>query len=113
MKNIVVVVDQLPNLRMEEKLRMSVGLTLSDDNALSVLLVDDGVYTGIGRVGDEGSVGAEIEKHLSFLGALNVPVYVSSDSMNRRGVSVNRPNVKFADENETDEIFRNSDITIT
>lgn len=109
MKNIVVVITEPPNGRTAEKLRMCVGLTLADDR-ITALLIDDGVYSGLGL--DKDLAGFEIDKHLETLGALGMDVIAHDPSIEARGLALSRFGVKAATDVEVAELLQKADITI-
>lgn len=111
MKNIVVVVSDPPGADVAEKLRMSVGLTLEDDNKVSVLMIDNGIYTGLGI--DHELIGAkEIDKHLNMLNTLKVGVFVHADSAEKRGININDFGITKIDDGEVARLISESEITI-
>jgi len=84
MKRVAVVIRKSPlnTCRNSEVLRMAVGLTLAD-NAVSVIFLDDGVYTLLpthpSRIGS-----LEVDKHLETLPLLNVRLAAEEESLGER-----------------------------
>ncbi len=110
-KKIMVTIKEPPGGAMSEKLRMSVGLTLDDNNEVSVLLIDDGVYTGLGM--DEEKVGSKkIDKHLEMLEMMNVKVFAHEGSVKGRDVFLSKFGVEKVDDDEVARLLFESDVTI-
>ncbi|MBI4666616.1 MAG: DsrE family protein [Nitrospinae bacterium] len=95
MKNVLVVVSSAPSPAVSEKLRMAVGLTLEDGNNVSVLMIDDGVYAGLGH--DRSKTGVEIDKHLAMLELMKKDIYAHQPSCGQRNVKLSRFGVKLVD----------------
>ncbi len=113
MKNIVLIINEPPNGRTSEKLRMGVGLTLDDSNKVSVLLIDEGVFTTLGMEKDSAAPGYEIDKHLETLGMLKVDLLAFESSVKSRDLALNRFGIRTAGDEEVARLLENSDITIT
>lgn len=110
MKNVTIVVSQAPGGEIAELLRMSVGQTLEDGNRVRVVLVDDGVYAGLGH--DKGKTGIEIEKSLSTLEMLKKEIYAVKSSVEDRGVALSRFGVKLIDREEFVAMLREPGVVI-
>jgi hypothetical protein len=111
MKNIVIVISEPPDWAVAEKLRMGVGLTLDDNNSISVLMTDNGVFTGLGL--DQSKVGLEIDKHLETLKALNVTLYVHQPSADERNLAFTKFACKPLSSLDVEGVLATNDITIT
>ncbi|MGR3295100.1 MAG: DsrE family protein [Candidatus Bathyanammoxibius sp.] len=88
MAEIIVVIHKTPfnTLRNSEGLRMSVGLTLEEDNKVTVLLIDDGVY--LLRKTDPELIGSGvIRKHMDALILLGHRIVAEKESLEKRGIS--------------------------
>ncbi len=64
---------------------MAVGLTLAD-NAISVIFIDDGVYTLL-PTQPSGIASLEVDKHLETLQLLNVRLMAGEESLADRKLS--------------------------
>ena len=93
MNQVAVIIHKSPfnTLRNSEGLRMAVGLTLEEDNRVTVIFVKDGVYL-IGNVTPEKIQSGTIKKHLEALRLLGHRLVVERESMEERGVK--EPSVK-------------------
>lgn len=74
-KNVFVVFTENAsgNEKEEEKLRMALGMTLNDDNAVNL------IFLGDARSALKGDGGQTATKHLSMLSRLKASFYVESD----------------------------------
>ncbi len=88
MAEIIVVIHKTPfnTLRNSEGLRMSVGLTLEEDNKVTVLLIDDGVYL-LRKTDPELIASGVIRKHMDALTLLGHRVVAERESLEKRGIS--------------------------
>ncbi|MEK7369252.1 MAG: DsrE family protein, partial [Planctomycetota bacterium] len=87
MTEVIVIVQKTPfnTLRNSEGLRMSVGLTLEDDNKITVLFIDDGVH--LLRKTNPGLIQSGIIfKHLDALRLLGHRVVADKESLEKRGI---------------------------
>lgn len=109
MKNIVVIVSQHPSRQVSETLRMTVGLTLHDDNKVTLLLTDDGVYTALGT---DSSVlsNIELDKHFDMFPMVGVDILAHAGSVNKRRITPDKFGVKIVDDNEAEKIVTDADI---
>ncbi|VAX24823.1 hypothetical protein MNBD_NITROSPINAE02-231 [hydrothermal vent metagenome] len=111
MKNTLVVISDPPSGQVAERLRMTVGLTLENDNKVTALLIDDGVYTGLGL--DHEKLGAkEIDKHLKMLGMLSVEVFAHTGSCDKRGVTLDGFGIIGASDDDVAKLLEEADVTI-
>jgi len=78
-----------------------------------VLLIDDGVYSGLGLEGDSSWSGKDIGKHLEMLEALGVAIYADRVSAESRGLALAGYGVKTVDEDVVADLLGGSDVTIT
>jgi sulfur relay (sulfurtransferase) DsrF/TusC family protein len=88
MADVLVIIHKTPfnTLRNSEGLRMSVGLTTADDNKVTVLLIDDGVY--LLRKTDPELIGSGIiRKHMDALKLLGHRIVAEKESLEKRGIS--------------------------
>ncbi len=87
MTEIIVLIHKTPfnTLRNSEGLRMSVGLTLEDDNKVTVIFVDDGVHM-LRRTNPELIQSGIIHKHLDTLRLLGHRVVAEKESLEERGI---------------------------
>jgi len=110
MKNVTVIVSEAPGSRTAEKLRMSVGLTLEDGNAVTVLLIDDGVYAALGL--DREKTGVDIDKHLKMLEMMKKAVIAHKPSMEARGIANARFGIKEITDGELGKILAETDAVL-
>lgn len=110
MKNVTVIVSSAPNGEVAEVLRMSVGLSLEDGNLLRVVLVDDGVYAGLGH--DRQKTGIEIEKSLSTLEMLKKEILAVKPSLESRGVTLSRFGIRAIDKEQFTAILKEPGVVI-
>lgn len=110
MKNVTVIVSSAPDGDVAETLRMSVGLSLEDGNALRVVLVDDGVYAGLGH--DKAKTGIEIEKSLSTLEMLKKEILAVKPSLETRGVTLSKFGIRAIEREEFVKILTEPGVVI-
>lgn len=110
MKNVTVIVSSAPNGDVAETLRMAVGLSLEDGNRLRVVLVDDGVYLGLGH--DKQATGVEIEKSLSTLEMLKKEILAVKPSLESRGVTLSKFGIKAIEREEFEKILAEPGVVI-
>ncbi|MBI5815706.1 MAG: DsrE family protein [Nitrospinae bacterium] len=108
MKNVTVVINSAPGFPVGEKLRMAVGLTLEDGNAVSVLFIDDGVYAALGL--DREKTGVDIQKHVKMLGMMNKTLCAHGPSLETRGVDLTGSEVKKVTGAETEKMLAEADV---
>lgn len=106
MKKVVVTISQAPSRAISEKMRMAVGLTLEDENAVTLLLIGDGVYALQGT--DPEKTGFDVEKHLKTITMMGHSVIASAQSAASRGVEA--PGALF--DEEIARLVRESDVTL-
>ncbi len=87
MTQVVVIIQKTPfnTLRNSEGLRMSVGLTLEEDNRVEVLFMGDGVYL-LRKTTPELIQSGIIYKHLDALRLLGHRVVADKESLEERGI---------------------------
>lgn len=110
MKNVTVIVSKAPCGDVSETLRMAVGLTLDDGNFLRVVLVDDGVYAGLGH--DREKTGVEIDKSLSMLEMMKKEILAVKPSLESRGVTLSRFGIRAIDRKEFEKILTEPGVVI-
>lgn len=110
MKEILVTISGATESAVSEKLRMTVGLTLDDNNKISVLFIDDGVFIGLGV--DRPETGIDLDKHLHMLELMELPLLADAESCAKRGVSFGKYKIAMADKAKVAELFRESAIII-
>jgi sulfur relay (sulfurtransferase) DsrF/TusC family protein len=110
MKNVTVIVSSAPSGEVAEVLRMAVGLSLEDGNLLRVVLVDDGVYAGLGH--DKKKSGIEIEKSFSTLEMLKKEILAVKPSLESRGITLSRFGIRAIDREQFAEILREPGVVI-
>ncbi|MDO8670478.1 MAG: DsrE family protein [Dehalococcoidia bacterium] len=86
-KKVAVVIRYSPlgSVRSAEALRMSVGLTLAD-NDITVLLVDDAAWLTT-ALSPERIGGGDIKKPIDTLHLLKAPIWVEKESLASRGIA--------------------------
>lgn len=110
MKNVTVIVSKAPSGDVSETLRMAVGLTLDDGNSLRVVLVDDGVYAGLGH--DSEKTGVEMDKSLSMLEMLKKEILAVKPSLESRGVTLSRFGIRVIAREEFGKILAEPGVVI-
>jgi sulfur relay (sulfurtransferase) DsrF/TusC family protein len=112
MKNITVIVRNLPlnTRRNSEALRMSVGLTLREDE-VSVIFMDDGVYSAAPLRPERINV-QSLKKEFEALSILKCSMLADKPSLDKRGIKNLVPNVKQAERDEIVRTITGSDIVI-
>ncbi len=88
-------------LRNSEGLRMAVGLTIEEDNKVTVIFVKDGVYL-IGNTIPEKIQTGVVKKHLDALRLLGHRLVAERESLEERGIR--EPSIKV-------DILARADIT--
>lgn len=83
---VCVVLRQVPvsSLRNAEALRMSVGLTLAE-NDVTIVFVGNGVYTLL-PIEPERLGAPEVDKHMETLGALGCRIVAEAEALEERGI---------------------------
>ncbi len=112
MKKITIIVRNLPlnTRRNAEALRMSVGLTLREDE-IKVIFMDNGVYTAT-------SINPELigfnshDKEFEALSMLKCPMLADKPSLKKRGIKNLRKEVRVAEREEIIKVITESDIVI-
>ena len=112
MKKITVIVRNLPlnTRRNAEALRMSVGLTLRDDN-VTVIFMDDGVYTAAPIRSELINIETP-KKEFEALSILECLMLADKPSMRTRGIKSLSANVAAAEREEIVRTITESDIVI-
>lgn len=73
---IAVLIDRAPSMKIAEKLRMALGLTLADGNEVEIFFIGDGLKSlALSRETDALSM-SEIAKHLETLLMSDVPFLI-------------------------------------
>ncbi len=113
MADVVVIIHRPPfnTLRNSEGLRMSVGLTLEEDNKVTVLFTGDGVC--LLRRTDPGLIESGIiYKHLDALRLLGHRVVAEEESLDERGISELGANPDILPRERVIEMLANADRVI-
>lgn len=110
MKNVTVIVSKAPGGDVSETLRMAVGLSLEDGNRLRVVLVDDGVYVGLGH--NREKTGLDIEKGLSTLEMLKKEILAVKPSLESRGVTLSKFGIRAIEQEEFSKILMEPGVVI-
>lgn len=112
MRTITVIIRNLPlnTTRVSEALRMSVGLTLSDDR-VQVILIDNAVYA-ISRLKPEIIGMNELSKHLETLPMLKGRIVADKKDLEKRGINEIPYTVELKDRKEIIKEITNSDVLI-
>ncbi len=111
MKKIAVVIDRAPDPNLFELLRMTVGMTIEDENKVSLLLLGDGVFC-INRI-DEEKLGFDMAKHFEMLKAMKADLYAHTESAEQRNVSLSGTWFQSLDDGATVEILAESDFVVS
>ena len=111
-KKVTLVVNRPPDFHTAEKLRMAVGMTLEDDNRISVLFIDEGVYSVNGIDMGKNPSNIEINKSLETLGMMGAKLYCHAPSMRAAGMESQKYNVASLDEAGAAEMIREADVII-
>ncbi|MGR3310682.1 MAG: DsrE family protein [Candidatus Brocadiales bacterium] len=112
MKNVVVIIrNSLFNtVRNSEALRMSVGLTL-EDNKITVLFTDDGVYL-LGETNPNVISSGEIHKHIDTLRLLKHTLIAEKESLDSRNIEKLKYNVEILTRAEVSDTIAKADVVI-
>lgn len=112
MKKITIIVRNLPlnTRRNAEALRMSIGLTLREDE-VKVIFMDNGVYTAT-PINPELIGFNSYEKEFEALSMLKCPMMVDKPSLKKRGIKHLRKEVKVVEREEIVKTITQSDIVI-
>lgn len=112
-KKIAVVIRHSPlnTLRMSETLRMSVGLTLADGNAVTVIFADDGVYA-LGVVAPEMIGSPGIKKHVHTLKLLGHRLVAEGKATEERQMTDLLSDVELLDRPKIARLMAESDAVI-
>ncbi|MFQ5956958.1 MAG: DsrE family protein [Candidatus Brocadiales bacterium] len=113
MTNIVVIVHKTPfnTLRNSEGLRMSVGLTLEDDNKVTLLFIGDGVHL-LRKTTPELIQSGIVYKHLDALRLLGHRVVAEKESLEKRGINELGAEVDIIPKTQAIEMLSNADRVI-
>ena len=112
MKKIAVIIRNLPlnTVKNSEALRMSVGLTIEEDNQVNVIFTGDGVLT-LGAIKPEAVSMPSFKKPLETLNMLEIPIYAEKEAIEERELAV-PGGVDLKNKNEIYEIIKEQDIII-
>lgn len=112
MKKITVIIRNLPlnTRRNAEALRMSVGLTLREDN-VTVIFMDDGVYSAT-QAKPELIGAPTLKKEFEALPMMKCAMLADKPSLEKRGIKNFVPNVKAVERDEIVRTITGSDIVI-
>jgi sulfur relay (sulfurtransferase) DsrF/TusC family protein len=113
-KKIAVIIRHSPlnTLRISETLRMSVGLTLADGNAVTVIFIGDGVYAL--RVVAPKMLGSpEIKKHIMTLKMLGHRLVVEREAIEERQMTHLSYDIELMDRSSIVRLMAESDAVIT
>lgn len=108
-KKVTVVISDAPSADVAERLRMTVGLTLHDDNEICVLLVGDGVYVALG-IDHEKTGMKELDKSFEMFSVLGVKTVAHAGSVQERGVSMEKFGVVEVDDDKVKKLMSESAI---
>ena len=108
MKNIVVLISEAPSVAVSEKLRMSVGLTLEDENSVTVLMTDDGVFACLGV--DSEKSGYIIDKHVDTVKLMQHKVVASLSSAKERSCDLANSKAEPIGDDEIKSLIQNADV---
>ena len=113
MKNVVVIIRNSPfnTVRNSEALRMSVGLTLEEDNKITVLFIEDGVYL-LGETNPNAISSGEIHKPLDTLRLLKHTLVADKESLGSRNIVQLKYNVEILTRKEVSDTISKADVVI-
>ena len=113
MNQVVILVHKTPfnTLRNSEGLRMAVGLTLEEDNKVTVIFVKDGVYL-ISSVAPERIKSGAVKKHIEALRLLGHRLVAERESMEERGIKEPSVKIDVLDRAEVIQILSEADRVI-
>jgi sulfur relay (sulfurtransferase) DsrF/TusC family protein len=109
-QTVTVVITRTPfnTIRNSEALRMSVGLTLCEENRVQVVFVGEGVYT-LAPLKPEAVDSPETEKHLQTLKLLNCRMVAEKEAVEERLREINpRRDVELMPGEEVFNLINNS-----
>ncbi|MFW2331520.1 MAG: hypothetical protein ACN4E2_04415 [Nitrospinota bacterium] len=101
-KNITILLDQAPSLKLAEKMRMGLGLTLVDENRVNILVIADGIRTFLIKPGEDRSYDPfDLSKHLLMLSQVEVPFFIEQEAaINANIKSDSKSNLTLLDSNQ-------------
>lgn len=111
MLSVIIRSSPMNDLRVSEGLRMSVGLTLSEDK-VQVFFLDEGVYVLLGVKPEKVGL-PQVEKHLSTLKALGCKLVAEKESLDERGIESPKYSPQIVTQNELSGMVALSDVVIT
>lgn len=113
MKNVVVIIRNSPfnTVRNSEALRMSVGLTLEEDNKITILFIEDGVYL-LRETNPNVISSGEIHKHIDTLRLLKHTLAADKESLDSRGIEKLKYNVEILTRTEILDTIAKADVVI-
>ena len=112
MNKIVTVIRRSPfnSVVALEALRMSLGLTLSD-NKVTVVFIEDGVYLVVSPATE--AIGyPDVKKHIETLNEVGCDLIAEKESLEERGLLDQKVGVKIIERREIDRIIEQSDRVI-
>ena len=114
MKKIIVLLRHSPfqTMRHFEALRMSVGLTMSD-NPKEIVFVDDGVYLLSPRVDPARLSGFDPYTHLEMLHDMECPFVAEKESLEARGIETLRYPAEVRSRAEIARMLAEGNVVIT
>ncbi|MEW5768627.1 MAG: DsrE family protein [bacterium] len=94
MKKVAIIVRALPfnTIRNSEALRCAVGLTLEEENKISVIFMDDGVWTAA-SLDSKAALSRDLDKHVETLKMMEVEMMAEEEALASRGVKVSRQEI--------------------
>ena len=99
-------------MRNFEALRMTVGLTMSD-NEKTLVLVEDAAYLVSAKAHPEAVHRFDPSRHLEFLDDMEFPMWVEKESMAERGIQELRFQAEVKSRAEIAALLAESDAAVT
>lgn len=113
MKRVTTIIRNSPfnSVIASEALRMSLGLTLTD-NRVTVIFVEDGVYLLTAPAAE--AIGyADVNRHMQTLTLVDCQLIAEKESLKKRGLGDRKVDANICDREEIDQIIEGSDRVIT
>ena len=113
MKKVTTVIRRSPfnSIVVSEALRMSLGLTLDDDNKVTVVFIEDSVYL-LPPLTSEAFGYPDAKKHIETLKMVGCELIAEKESLKKRGLPERGVEVTIKSRRAIDQIIERSDRVI-
>jgi sulfur relay (sulfurtransferase) DsrF/TusC family protein len=112
-KKIVIVVRALPfnTPRNAEALRCAVGMTLEDDNHVSVAFVGDGVWTAA-SLDSEAASSRDLRKHVEALEMMEAEMMAEQETLAARNLEPSFQGIEIKPRDLIDGLIKDADVVM-